>query len=61
MTTVSLSKAEVCVLYLLTLNVADIRLIVGLCVDLPNGVLTNANQVQTWQCTDGNVNQIWTL
>ena len=42
-------------------NVADNLLITGLCVDLPNGDLTNANQVQTWQCTDGNVNQIWTL
>ncbi|KAJ3507116.1 hypothetical protein NLJ89_g6483 [Agrocybe chaxingu] len=33
----------------------------GLCLDLPNGVLTNSNQVQTWQCTDGNNNQVWTI
>jgi len=33
----------------------------GQCLDLPNGVLTNGNQVQTWQCTDGNTNQVWTL
>ncbi|GLB34535.1 putative G-X-X-X-Q-X-W domain-containing protein [Lyophyllum shimeji] len=32
----------------------------GQCVDLTNGVLTNSNQVQTWQCTDNNTNQIWT-
>ncbi|KAF5361913.1 hypothetical protein D9756_002827 [Leucocoprinus leucothites] len=32
----------------------------GLCLDLPSGNLTNTNVVQTWQCTDGNVNQIWT-
>ncbi|KAJ3507120.1 hypothetical protein NLJ89_g6487 [Agrocybe chaxingu] len=33
----------------------------GLCTDLTDGILTNGNQVQTWQCTDGNTNQIWTL
>ncbi|KAG6908081.1 hypothetical protein DXG01_006216 [Tephrocybe rancida] len=32
----------------------------GQCVDLPNGVLTNSNQVQTWKCTDNDVYQIWT-
>lgn len=31
----------------------------GLCLDLTNGVIVNSNQVQTWQCTDGNNNQIW--
>ncbi|KAF8157229.1 ricin B lectin domain-containing protein [Crassisporium funariophilum] len=33
----------------------------GLCTDLPNGVLTNSNQVQTWQCSANNPNQVWTL
>ncbi|KAF8999269.1 ricin B lectin domain-containing protein [Cyathus striatus] len=33
----------------------------GQCLDLRNGKLTNGNQVQTWQCTDFNTNQIWTL
>ncbi|KAF8966639.1 ricin B lectin domain-containing protein [Flammula alnicola] len=31
----------------------------GQCMDLTNGVLANGNQVQTWQCTDFNANQIW--
>ncbi|KAF8914423.1 carbohydrate-binding module family 13 protein [Gymnopilus junonius] len=30
------------------------------CLDLTNGVLTNSNQLQTWQCYSGNGNQIWT-
>jgi hypothetical protein len=33
----------------------------GLCTDLPDGDLTNGNQVETWKCTDFNANQIWTL
>ncbi|RDB27209.1 Endo-1,4-beta-xylanase A [Hypsizygus marmoreus] len=33
----------------------------GQCLDLTNGVLTNGNRVQTWQCTDNNNNQVWTL
>ncbi|KAF8981382.1 hypothetical protein BDQ17DRAFT_1337346 [Cyathus striatus] len=32
----------------------------GQCLDLTNGSLTNGNQVQTWQCTASNTNQIWT-
>ncbi|KAF8890494.1 ricin B lectin domain-containing protein [Infundibulicybe gibba] len=32
----------------------------GQCLDLTNGDLTNSNQVQTFKCTDGNTNQIWT-
>ncbi|KAF9449374.1 carbohydrate-binding module family 13 protein [Macrolepiota fuliginosa MF-IS2] len=32
----------------------------GLCLDLTNGAFTNTNVVQVWQCTNGNVNQIWT-
>ncbi|KDR84318.1 hypothetical protein GALMADRAFT_205989 [Galerina marginata CBS 339.88] len=31
----------------------------GLCLDLTNGVLTNSNQLQTWKCTNGNNNQVW--
>ncbi|KAF8997618.1 G-X-X-X-Q-X-W domain-containing protein [Cyathus striatus] len=31
------------------------------CLDLPNGNVTDGVQVQTWQCTDFNTNQIWTL
>ena len=30
------------------------------CLDLTNGSLTNGNQVQTWTCTPGNANQVWT-
>ncbi|KAF8992602.1 carbohydrate-binding module family 13 protein [Cyathus striatus] len=33
----------------------------GLCLDLPNGNLTSGVQVQTWQCTNFNQNQIWML
>ncbi|TFK37401.1 G-X-X-X-Q-X-W domain-containing protein [Crucibulum laeve] len=33
----------------------------GQCLDLPSGDQTNGRQVQTWQCTDFNTNQIWTL
>lgn len=33
----------------------------GLCTDLTNGVLTNGNQVQTWQCTKFNNNQVWNV
>ncbi|KAF8513975.1 ricin B lectin domain-containing protein [Gautieria morchelliformis] len=41
----------------------DLRIAVtgkGQCLDLPNGDVTNGNQVQTYQCTDFNTNQIWT-
>ncbi|KIJ36191.1 carbohydrate-binding module family 13 protein [Sphaerobolus stellatus SS14] len=30
------------------------------CLDLTNGDLTNGNVLQTWQCSAGNTNQIWT-
>jgi hypothetical protein len=43
---------------------ADKRIAVlgkGQCLDLTRGSLTNGNRVQTWQCTNGNTNQIWTL
>ncbi|KAF9475158.1 hypothetical protein BDN70DRAFT_841310 [Pholiota conissans] len=33
----------------------------GQCMDLTNGVLTNSNQVQTWQCTNFNNNQVWNV
>ncbi|KAF8060712.1 carbohydrate-binding module family 13 protein [Lyophyllum atratum] len=33
----------------------------GQCLDLTNGVHVNSNQVQTWQCSDNNNNQVWTL
>ncbi|KAF8890491.1 ricin B lectin domain-containing protein [Infundibulicybe gibba] len=32
----------------------------GLCLDLTNGGSWNWNQMQTWWCTPGNTNQIWT-
>ncbi|KAJ3571080.1 hypothetical protein NP233_g3987 [Leucocoprinus birnbaumii] len=32
----------------------------GFCLDLTNGNLANANQVQIWHCTDNDVFQIWT-
>ncbi|KAF8069880.1 G-X-X-X-Q-X-W domain-containing protein [Lyophyllum atratum] len=33
----------------------------GQCLDLPNGSTANSNQVQTWQCSAGNNNQVWTF
>ncbi|KAF9440465.1 carbohydrate-binding module family 13 protein, partial [Macrolepiota fuliginosa MF-IS2] len=33
----------------------------GLCLDLTDGNTTNTNVMQTFQCTDGNTNQIWTF
>ena len=33
----------------------------NMCLDLTNGVLTNSNQVQTWQCSAGNQNQVWAV
>ncbi|KAF9449375.1 carbohydrate-binding module family 13 protein, partial [Macrolepiota fuliginosa MF-IS2] len=30
-----------------------------LCLDLTDGNSTNGNEIQTWQCTDGNKNQEW--
>ncbi|KAF9449742.1 carbohydrate-binding module family 13 protein [Macrolepiota fuliginosa MF-IS2] len=33
----------------------------GFCLDLTNGSLVNSNQIQTWTCTDSDVNQIWTI
>jgi hypothetical protein len=33
----------------------------GFCVDLEYGITKNGNKVQTWQCSDGNQNQVWTL
>jgi len=33
----------------------------GFCLDLTGGTLANGNQVQTWQCTDFDANQIWTV
>lgn len=32
----------------------------GQCLDLPSGSLSNGNIVQTWQCSNGNNNQVWT-
>ncbi|KAJ8514806.1 hypothetical protein ONZ45_g7709 [Pleurotus djamor] len=32
----------------------------GLCLDVTNGNFTSGNQVQTWQCTNNNLNQAWT-
>ncbi|TRM61545.1 ricin B lectin domain-containing protein [Schizophyllum amplum] len=31
----------------------------GQCLDLTSGVSSNGNIVQSWTCTDGNTNQIW--
>lgn len=33
----------------------------GVCLDLPEGRLDNANVLQTWECSANNVNQIWTI
>ncbi|KAI5829926.1 ricin B-like lectin [Schizophyllum commune Tattone D] len=31
----------------------------GQCLDLTGGILEDGNVMQTWACTDGNTNQIW--
>ena len=31
------------------------------CLDDYKGILTNDNKVQTWTCSDGNTNQVWTF
>jgi hypothetical protein len=31
----------------------------GQCLDLTNGITTNGNPVQTWQCVSDNQNQVW--
>lgn len=33
----------------------------GQCLDLPGGIVTNSQQVQTWQCTNLNTNQVWNI
>ncbi|KAG6872922.1 hypothetical protein C0995_005180 [Termitomyces sp. Mi166 len=33
----------------------------GQCLDLPNGSTANGNQLQIWDCIQGNKNQIWTF
>ncbi|KAG5634420.1 hypothetical protein H0H81_002054 [Sphagnurus paluster] len=32
----------------------------GQCVDLTGGSTSNGNQLQTYHCTSGNINQVWT-
>lgn len=32
----------------------------GQCLDLTDGSLNNGRQTQTWQCGNGNTNQVWT-
>jgi hypothetical protein len=36
------------------------RWMVGQCLDLENGNTKNGSKVQTWQCSNGNNNQVWT-
>ncbi|KIK51386.1 carbohydrate-binding module family 13 protein [Collybiopsis luxurians FD-317 M1] len=33
----------------------------GQCLDLTNGNKANGNQLQTWSCGNGNLNQVWTV
>jgi len=33
----------------------------GFCLDLTRGQLWNGNLAQTWSCTRGNLNQVWTV
>ena len=33
----------------------------GQCLDLTNGVVTDGNVLQTWACSTGNNNQVWTV
>ncbi|KAK1548184.1 hypothetical protein Q3G72_003436 [Acer saccharum] len=44
---------------------ADSTVMIGakndLCLDVVDGALQNGAQVQLWQCTGGNRNQVWTL
>ena len=32
----------------------------GFCLDLTNGSTADGNVLQTWSCTTGNTNQVWT-
>jgi len=32
----------------------------GLCLDLTGGAHVSGNEVQTFKCSDGNTNQVWT-
>lgn len=33
----------------------------GMCLDLTNGSKNDGNVMQTWACTSGDNNQVWTL
>ena len=33
----------------------------GLCLDLTNGSKNDGTVMQTWACTSGDNNQVWTL
>jgi hypothetical protein len=37
------------------------KLNTGFCMDLTDGSLDDLNEVQVCKCTNGNVNQIWTV
>jgi hypothetical protein len=32
---------------------------IGQCLDMKDGVTTNGNPVQTWECSPDNQNQVW--
>ena len=38
----------------------SLRSFIGQCLDLTNGSSANGNVLQTWSCTTGNNNQVWT-
>ena len=40
-------------------NVTDMNT-TDLCLDMTNGSTANGNVMQTWSCTSGNTNQVWT-
>ena len=46
--------------FLSSLHDTSFLRLLGQCVDLPNGVEVNGNQIQTWECSSGNTDQIWT-
>ena len=31
------------------------------CLDVPNGNATNGNTLQVWDCSEGNINQLWSI
>lgn len=58
----SLWAVQVCYfVYLYLVHFLSSLVIAAQCLDLPSGSTTNGLQVQTWQCSANNNNQVWTF